>query len=290
MWNPTLVPCEPRGRGDASFPRHWNSGSTSVIAGSGLRGVKFRRCVAGGISAAFRLLPGNKPASLILVAFPLLGLFMVALSLHRPVFSSVGFVVLPTGAAGTQAMPASSPAGRRQEHSLEYGPHGAAPIAGMAILNKPRTTRHMSMAAASEDPQDGPIGDWVECDISYTPTVKDNEPRRTDTYVFHKAQLEEDFGHLYAKLGFTVQEGIMYKDIKAVCREPDGLNGVCNDCFKLIFGGPIGFVGMITPKYYGREGVTVDECISDSVELRAQEDALPGNNNPSTSYWCMRNA
>ena len=26
-----------------------------------------------------------------------------------------------------------------------------------------------------------------------------------DVYIFHKRQLKEDFGHLYAKLGFTIQ-------------------------------------------------------------------------------------
>ena len=26
-----------------------------------------------------------------------------------------------------------------------------------------------------------------------------------DIYIFHKRQLKEDFGHLYAKLGFTIQ-------------------------------------------------------------------------------------
>eukprot|EP00438_Fugacium_kawagutii_P005568 Skav226952 [mRNA] locus=scaffold2024:181548:184649:- [translate_table: standard] len=35
------------------------------------------------------------------------------------------------------------------------------------------------------------------------------EPRREDSwrdvYIFHKRQLKEDFGHLYAKLGFTIQ-------------------------------------------------------------------------------------
>lgn len=28
---------------------------------------------------------------------------------------------------------------------------------------------------------------------------------RQDVYIFHKRQLKEDFGHLYAKLGFTIQ-------------------------------------------------------------------------------------
>jgi hypothetical protein len=29
-----------------------------------------------------------------------------------------------------------------------------------------------------------------------------------DVYIFHKRQLKEDFGHLYAKLGFTIQAAL----------------------------------------------------------------------------------
>ena len=32
--------------------------------------------------------------------------------------------------------------------------------------------------------------------------------RPEDVYIFHKRQLKEDFGHLYAKLGFTIQAAV----------------------------------------------------------------------------------
>ncbi|CAE7865596.1 unnamed protein product, partial [Symbiodinium microadriaticum] len=127
------------------------------------------------------------------------------------------------------------------------------------ILPPPR--RETAVARQAQGEADGPVGDWVECEISYTPTISMHssvqEPRRSDIYVFHKRQLQEDFGHLYAKLGFTVQEGVMYKDIKTVCREPDDLNGDCSDCFKFMFGGAIGFVGTTSPKFYNRQEVSV---------------------------------
>jgi len=150
-------------------------------------------------------------------------------------------------------------------------------------------------AAASSDPGDGPEGDWVECTIGYTPTVSVArgvvEPRREDTYLFHKMHLQEQFGHLYAKLGFTLQGGLLYKDVQTVCREPDNLDGVCSDCFKFIFGGSIGFVGITSPRFYGRDDVTVEECIGDSAELKAQEEAMPEDRfRPETSIWCMKNS
>lgn len=116
------------------------------------------------------------------------------------------------------------------------------------------------------------------------------EPRRTDTYVFHKSQLQEDFGHLYAKLGFTIQEGVVYRDVNTVCREPDSLDGTCKDCFKFIYGGSMGFVGMTSPKYYNRKEVSLEECVGDTAALRAEADALPyDRTRPDTSIWCMRN-
>ncbi|CAE8661037.1 unnamed protein product [Polarella glacialis] len=144
-------------------------------------------------------------------------------------------------------------------------------------------------AAAGEGEQDGPLGDWVECEISFTPTIGDDKKRRSDTYTFHKKQLQEDFGHLYAKLGFTIQEGVMYKDIKTACREPDGLKGTCSDCFRFMFGGTIGFVGTASPKYYGKSSVSMEECVGDTMKLQADMDALPvDNSRPDTSIWCMQ--
>ncbi|CAE7195851.1 unnamed protein product, partial [Symbiodinium pilosum] len=121
-------------------------------------------------------------------------------------------------------------------------PHGAAAwlVALLALWRfqafvAPSPRRGAGIARRAQAEANGPVGDWVECEISYTPTISVHssvkEPRRSDIYIFHKRQLQEDFGHLYAKLGFTVQEGVMYKDIKTVCREPDNLGGQCSDCF-----------------------------------------------------------
>ncbi|CAE7302840.1 unnamed protein product [Symbiodinium necroappetens] len=159
------------------------------------------------------------------------------------------------------------------------------------VLPPPR--REIAVARQAQGEADGPVGDWVECEISYTPTISMHssvqEPRRSDIYVFHKRQLQEDFGHLYAKLGFTVQEGVMYKDIKTVCREPDDLNGDCSDCFKFMFGGAIGFVGTTSPKFYNRQEVSVQECIGDTMQLFDETAALPyDKSRPDTSIWCMK--
>lgn len=179
---------------------------------------------------------------------------------------------------------------------------GGAPL---ALGRHARGRGHpLTAAAAADSPGDGPVGNWVECEFSYTPMHSRGpdfiEPRRVDNYVFHKMFLKEDFGHLYAKLGFTM-EGLTYKDINVRCFEPDNLEGVCNDCFKFIYGGQIGSTGIISPKYPGRIGsngkpepVALDECVGDSAALRAEADALKASLNdnklPDTSIWCMRNA
>ncbi|CAJ1406708.1 unnamed protein product [Effrenium voratum] len=159
-----------------------------------------------------------------------------------------------------------------------------APSARSALSS--RSSRLARRAEAS-----GPVGDWVECEISYTPTISVHhsvvEPRRSDVYIFHKRQLQEDFGHLYAKLGFTVS-GLMYKDVKTHCREPEGLVGQCSDCFKFFFGGAIGFTGTTSPKYYDRQQVGVQECVGDTMRLYEEANAIPDRSRPDMSIWCMK--
>jgi len=167
------------------------------------------------------------------------------------------------------------------------------PWVGRSSTTAQRTESLVGMEARGGSEQDGPLGDWVECEISYTPTVSmlanKPEPRRTDSYVFHKLQLREDFGHLYAKLGFTIQTGVIYRDVETRCFEPDNLEGQCSDCFKFMFGGAIGFVGTTSAKYYQRPAVSLEECVGDTAQLRAEADALPyDKSRPDTSIWCMR--
>jgi len=153
---------------------------------------------------------------------------------------------------------------------------------------------HHRIARAAGEPNEGPVGDWVECTISYTPSISLHisriEPRRTDTYLFHKVQLQQNFNQLYTKLGFVMDTELLYKDIKTHCREPDnGLQGQCNDCFKLAYGGAMGFVGMATPKYWDRPQVSTQECIGDTMNLRTADEALPADKNrPEPSWWCMK--
>lgn len=175
---------------------------------------------------------------------------------------------------------------------LRFGMAGLPPAPGQFAIGHrlPGSNRAVAAAAGA---QNGPAGDWVECEITYTPVhsaVGKTEPRRTDSYVFHKLSLREDFGHLYAKLGFTMA-GLTYYDIKTHCFEPDGLKGNCNDCFKLMFGGAVGATGIISAKYPKRQSVSVEECLSDSAAIRAKNEALPNYDElPETSVWCMRNS
>ncbi|CAK9001481.1 unnamed protein product, partial [Durusdinium trenchii] len=166
------------------------------------------------------------------------------------------------------------------------------PHAHKAFLSGPlKPVSRPSTIARGAEAADGPVGDWVECEISYTPRISVHhtvvEPRRSDIYIFHKRQLKEDFGHLYAKLGFTIQ-GLMYEDVKTVCREPENLSGTCSDCFKFFFGGAIGFVGTTSPKYYNRQEVTVEECVSDTMKLHQEAMAVEDKSLPDLSIWCMK--
>eukprot|EP00929_Paragymnodinium_shiwhaense_P072931 TRINITY_DN3702_c0_g1_i1.p1 TRINITY_DN3702_c0_g1~~TRINITY_DN3702_c0_g1_i1.p1 ORF type:complete len:279 (+),score=28.42 TRINITY_DN3702_c0_g1_i1:65-901(+) len=167
-------------------------------------------------------------------------------------------------------------------------------LSGSTATFDPRAASVAGQFEADDAPEseDGPEGDWVECTISYQPTVSlpnREEPRRADSYTFHKDQLRTDFGHLYAKLGFTIQQGVIYKDVKTVCTEPEnGLEGTCSDCFKFLFGGAMGYVGMTVPKIYGRTDVPTEECLSDTMAIRMPEKIAADSTRPDTSLWCMR--
>lgn len=160
-----------------------------------------------------------------------------------------------------------------------------------AFLAPFASSRRFGLRTLRRAEENGPVGDWVECSIAYTPRVSMHhsrvEPRREDVYIFHKRQLKEDFGHLYAKLGFTIQ-GLIYDDIKTVCREPESLSGQCSDCFKFFFGGTIGFTGTTSPKYYDRPSVPVEECVGDTMQLHEEAISVEDKYRPDLSIWCMK--